>query len=135
MTPCEPTAWHVVTRFTVTGDAAVMSANRVSQLLPMQRARLDREWQDKAIVGWARAKRPTLPCKDKATIQFHVYRARPMDADNLIASRCLKEIVDGLVLCGALAGDGPDLLDHSPTVLCWEGPARVEVTIIHEVSE
>lgn len=66
-------------------------------------------WRD-AVCLLARARRPPKPYARARLVATLVYRRRPFrDRDNATAS--LKGAIDGLVLAGVLAGDGPAQLE------------------------
>jgi hypothetical protein len=94
-------------RFFVPGDVNEGSPNK--RLHWRQRAELDQRWKEKAALLWRASQEGAFP--DRVEISFVVYRGREMDYCNVLGSRCLKALIDGL--------KGRAFKDDSPRYLRW----------------
>jgi hypothetical protein len=82
------------------------------------------------MAGWAAAGRPRARGR-RAFVHVHIRApGRPDDLDNRLA-RC-KQLLDQLVVCGALQDDSPQFLELDVPSRERGSPASVTVTIAYE---
>lgn len=92
------------------------------------RARVSRQIHDEVRIHVARLNVPPLDCPT-VTLHYTPRDKRRRDADNVVPTS--KACVDGLRLCGVLAEDTPDQVDHRMPVIDAPVKGTLGALVLH----